>query len=162
MVSAPSESNRSPIPRPADSAARHLHPSSAAEGDSVVLDSDILTEIATGLAAAIEHVDPAAPHSIQRIPLLATAGYDAWLMVWGPGAALESHDHDGSIGVVHVVEGELLETSGGLDRQLTPLRRLGAGECTDFAAADQHALFNPGDGTVVSVGVYSPPLGAGN
>lgn len=149
----------SPIPRPADSAARRLHPSGL---DSPVVDTAVLREIATGLAAAVDHVDAAPAHSIQRISLLATEGYDAWLMVWGPGATLEAHDHDGSIGVMHVIAGELLETSAELEESdLAPLRRLDAGDTTEFAAAARHALFNPGERTAVSVGVYSPPLSGG-
>lgn len=148
----------SPIPRPADSAARLLHPSGAG---APAVDSSVLREIAAGLAAAVEYVDPAVERSIERIPLLATAAYDAWLVVWGPGAELERHDHDGSIGVVHVIQGELLETAEALgEGGLAHLRRLGHGETTEFAAGEAHALRNPGGITTVSIGVFSPPLGA--
>ena len=83
-------------------------------------------------------------------------------MVWGPGATLEAHDHDGSIGVVHVLEGWLLEATTDLDGSEEPLRRLEAGSTSEFAAAHRHALSNGAESVSVSLGVYSPPLaGAG-
>lgn len=151
------ESTPSPIPRPADSAARRLHPSN---DDDLVLDTGILGEIAGGLAEAIDAVEPVPAGTVERIPLLSTHGYDAWLMVWGPGAVLQAHDHDGSIGVMHVIEGELHESAAELDDDEPPsMRVLLQGETTEFAAAVRHALSNPGTGATVSVGVYSPPLG---
>jgi quercetin dioxygenase-like cupin family protein len=152
------EPGSSSIPRPAESAARLLHPSRPA---SVVLDTDALTHIAKGLAEAIAEAPAAPAGAIERIPLLSTEGYDAWLVVWGPGATLEAHDHDGSIGVMHVLSGTLLETAGDLDgSEVPPLRRLDAGSTSEFAAAHRHALCNEGDEVVVSIGVYSPPLAA--
>jgi hypothetical protein len=149
---------RAPIPQPAESAARLLHPSHPA---SVVLDTEALTHIAKGLAEAISDVPDAPDATIQRIPLLSTEGYDAWLMIWGVGATLEAHDHDGSIGVMHVLRGTLLERAGELDElELAPLRRLDAGSTSEFAADHRHALFNEEPEVVVSIGVYSPPLAA--
>lgn len=151
------EQGPAPFPRPAESASRRLHPANA---EVVELDTSILTEIAAGLAAAIDGVEPAPAGSIERILLLATAGYDAWLMVWGPGAALAAHDHDGSIGVLRVIEGELYESATDFDDpEPDPLRRLEAGATSEFAASSSHELSNPGGQTAVAIGVYSPPLG---
>ena len=152
----PSRPARAAIPRPAESAARLLHPS---HPGTVVLDTEALTHIAKGLAEAISQVPDAPAGSIQRIPLLSTEGYDAWLMIWGVGATLEAHDHDGSIGVMHVLRGTLLERAGELeDLELAPLRRLDAGSTSEFAADHRHALSNEEPEVVVSIGVYSPPL----
>lgn len=137
-----------------------MHPSS---DDAPVLDTSILSEIATGLAYAIERVEDLPEQSIERMRLLSTQGYDAWLMVWGPGATLEAHDHDGSIGVMHVIRGELLETAvdGDPTQPDGPTsRRLEPGGTSEFPVEYRHSLFNPSSGTTVSIGVYSPPLGA--
>jgi len=147
---------RAPIPRPAESAARLLHPS---HPGSVVLDTEALTHIAKGLAEAISEAPDAPDGAIERIPLLSTEGYDAWLMIWGIGATLEAHDHDGSIGVMHVLHGTLLERAGELaDLELAPLRRLEPGSTSEFAADHRHALDNGAPEVAVSIGVYSPPL----
>ena len=153
-----SRPGRAPIPRPAESAARLLHPS---HPGSVALDTEALTHIAKGLAEAISDVPATPDGTIERIPLLSTEGYDAWLMIWGVGATLEAHDHDGSIGVMHVLTGTLLERAGELeDLELAPLRRLEPGSTSEFAADHRHALDNGEPVVAVSIGVYSPPLAA--
>lgn len=144
-------------PRRPDEAARALHPAAAPTGP---LDTSVLRDIAAGLAQVVEAPEAAEPWTLEATRLLATDAYDAWVMVWGPAALSESHDHDGSVGVVQVVQGNLLETSLGLaDALPSPLRRLGPGEHVECAATEFHSLFNPTSGTTVTVNVYSPPLG---
>lgn len=125
-----------------------------------VLDTEILAEIVTGLANAVEEVPLVSEGEVERVRLLSTEGYDAWLVVWGPGATRHSHDHGGSIGVMHVVAGELLETHAGLaDEQMTPLRCLATGDTSEFPAGLRHALLNPGRGVAVTLSAFSPPIG---
>lgn len=141
-------------------AARLLHPS---RSPSTPLDTSVLCDIAGGLARVVESDQAAAPWELQSTRLLTTEAYDAWLMVWGPAALSAAHDHDGSVGVVQVVAGNLLETSLGIEASLpTPLRRLGPGDTVEFSATEFHSLFNPTSGTTVTVNVYSPPLGDGS
>lgn len=144
-----------PIPRAAESAARLVRP---AERSPRVLDTEVLRHVAEGLARVVRAGPSVGPRRITRVRLLATEGYDAWLMAWGPGSALDDHDHDGSVGIVHVVDGALVESV--IDHAgLSVPRRLGAGETTSFAATHRHALAAPGPGRTLSVHVHSPPLG---
>lgn len=146
-----------PTPDRSD-AARLLHPSSTT---STPLDTSVLCDIAAGLARVAPSDQEAGPWELQPTRLLTTDAYDAWLMVWGPAALSAAHDHDGSVGVVQVVSGSLLETSLGIEASLpSPLRRLERGDLVECAAAEFHSLFNPTSGTTVTVNVYSPPLGA--
>ena len=137
--------------------ARLLHPA-ARSGEPV--DESILHAIAAGLGAvAVVAGDPG--HGVvERSRLLATEAYDAWLLVWGPGAVVEPHDHDGSIGVLHVVGGQLLEVAAGIDgSRPMVLRRLDEGATSSFGVTELHGLRNPTQTATVAVAVYSPPLG---
>jgi predicted metal-dependent enzyme (double-stranded beta helix superfamily) len=138
-------------------AARALHPASTR---TTPLDTSVLRDIAAGLAHSVDPDQQAEPWTTRATRLLTTEAYDAWLMVWGPAALSEAHDHDGSVGVVQLVAGSLLETSLGIQASVpTPLRRLEAGELLECPATEFHSLFNPTSGVTVTVNVYSPPLG---
>jgi quercetin dioxygenase-like cupin family protein len=153
-------------------AARALHPAGAARRSP--LSTEVLADIATGLASVVdpgESIRPAAgrrragiqapPDEVVRERLLATAGYDAWLVTWPPGAVLEEHDHDGSVGVVHVVSGTLVEEARGLEPDAAIERRqLPTGSCTAFGVDARHRLENVA-GVALTVQVFSPPLGGG-
>ena len=143
------------VPRPAESAARLRAPLHL-EGET--LDTEILSQIAGGLAASIGPSHVVDDGTIERVRVLATEGYDAWVMIWGPGASMAAHDHDGSVGVLHVIDGELAETV--LDDGTEDRRRLPVGTTTEFAATHRHALENLSSVTARSVNVYSPPLGS--
>ena len=143
------------LPRPAESAARLL---AARHLEGEMLDTDILAEIASGLAASVGPSHAVGEGVIERVRVLATEGYDAWVMIWGPGASMAEHDHDGSIGVLHVIDGELTEVV--VEVATEHRRRLPVGETTEFAATHRHALENPSRVTARSVNVYSPPLGS--
>ncbi len=158
LVLAPSpDVGRTPnaVPQPAESAARLRAPRQL-EGE--MLDTEILAEIAGGLAASVGPPHPVGEGAIERVRVLATEGYDAWVMIWGPGAEIAEHDHDGSLGVLHVIDGELAEVV--VDGDIEHRRRLPVGETTEFAATHRHALENPSMVTARSVNVYSPPLGS--
>ena len=159
------------------SAARALHPSAAGSSSDVgtsgadtsthgPLDTSILRDIAAGLAQAVDvggagqTGDGPGPWEVRSTRLLTTDAYDVWCMVWGAAALSAAHDHDGSVGVVQVVTGALLETSLSIDSAVpAPLRRLGPGDVVEFAAAEFHSLFNPTSSETITVNVYSPPLG---
>ena len=145
----------STVPQPAESAARLKAPVHL-EGET--LDLGILSEIASGLAASVGPPHAVGEGAIERVRVLATEGYDAWVMIWGPGATIAEHDHDGSLGVLHVIDGELAEVVVLDDGEQR--RRLPVGETTEFAATHRHALENPSMVTARSVNVYSPPLGS--
>lgn len=145
----------STVPRPAESAARLRAPRHL-EGET--LDLQILSEIASGLAASVGPPHTVGEGAIERVRVLATEGYDAWVMIWGPGATIAEHDHDGSLGVLHVIDGELAEVV--VDDSGEHRRRLPVGETTEFAATHRHSLENPSMVTARSVNVYSPPLGS--
>ena len=91
--------------------------------------------------------------------LLHTPAYEAWLIAWEAAADLELHDHGGSRGAFHVVEGRLVEVHTDL-ADPAPLRTLpvGTGEGRQLPATRVHQVWNPGPGRAVSVHVYSPPL----
>ena len=91
--------------------------------------------------------------------LLHTPAYEAWLIAWEAAADLELHDHGGSRGAFHVVEGALVEAHTDL-ADPAPLRTLpiGAGEGRQVTATRVHRVWNPGPGRAVSVHAYSPPL----
>lgn len=124
------------------------------------LSVEALAVIAEGLAATadltgLETPPPGARHYVE---LLETESYNAWLIVWAPSGALEPHDHGGSQGAVHVVQGRLFETF--TDQPGRPLRThtADAGETLDIPAHRIHEVWNPTQEIAVSVHVYSPPL----
>src|SRR5947208_10159888 len=91
--------------------------------------------------------------------LLQTPAYEAWLIAWEAAADLELHDHGGSQGAFHVVEGALVEAHTDL-ADPAPLRTvpIGAGEGRQVTATRVHRVWNPGPGRAVSVHVQLPPL----
>jgi predicted metal-dependent enzyme (double-stranded beta helix superfamily) len=121
----------------------------------------VLGSIAAGLAAVTGPDDlvlePGQDRAYSR--LLLTDAYEAWLIAWAPGGALDLHDHGGSGGAVVVVEGELRERFTDRERP-GPLctNRIRAGEPLAIGPDRVHGVWNPGPATAVSVHVYSPPL----
>lgn len=145
------------VPRPAESAARLLHPA-ARPGPQ--LDPETLGHIAAGLADSVQGGPRTPDGQVQRRLLLATEGYDVWLVAWGAGAAGPEHDHGGSLGVLQVVEGELTETVRPFDVTAPPLRRrLVRGDRSCFDPTDRHSVSAGAVAGAVAVAVYSPPFG---
>ena len=145
-------------------------------GTHRALDPGILAGIAAGLASDFRADFRAEPtvadgrdafEEIERedsglrcfARLLQTPAYEAWLIAWEGAADLELHDHGGSQGAFHVVEGALVEAHTDL-ADPAPLRTLpiGAGEGRQVTATRVHRVWNPGPIRAVSVHVYSPPL----
>jgi Cysteine dioxygenase type I len=139
----------------------------------------MLDDIAAGLAASLRTEIRAEPSVASRpeaqdafeeiewhagnlrrfAHLLRTPAYEAWLIAWEAAADLELHDHGGSQGAFHVVEGALVEAHTDLTEP-APLRTLpiGTGESRQVPATRVHRLWNPGPGRAVSVHVFSPPF----
>lgn len=71
--------------------------------------------------------------------------FEAWVIGWPVGGAIELHDHGGSSGAVHVVRGALEETSTNrVSRTPLALARVGEGEGFVFGPDHVHDVVNPG------------------
>jgi hypothetical protein len=87
--------------------------------------------------------------------------FEAWVIAWPPGGAIELHDHGGSSGAVLVATGELKETtivpvaSGGVALETTTV---GAGQSVGFDGRHVHDIVNVGNVPAISVHVYAPRL----
>src|SRR2546421_10445415 len=77
--------------------------------------------------------------------LLHTPAYEAWLIEWEAAADLELHDHGGSRGAFHVVDGALVEAHSDLAAP-APLQtlRIGTDEGREVTATRVHRVWNPG------------------
>jgi hypothetical protein len=91
----------------------------------------------------------------------ASDAFEAWIIGWEPGGAIELHDHGGSAGAVAVAAGELLETSvvthasGEVALRRSPLE---SGRCISFGGNHVHDIVNVGATPAISVHVYAPRL----
>jgi quercetin dioxygenase-like cupin family protein len=134
--------------------------SSRASHPSVVtVDPGVLRAIASGLAAVTlpwELRTGHVPEERRYVRLLSTPAYEAWVICWPPGTALDLHDHGGSAGAFAVVAGQLDETTVS-DGELIG-QRYQPGETATFGPAHVHAVANSGEQLATSVHVYSPPL----
>ena len=108
-------------------AVRALHPSRGTVG------TDVLAAIAAGLASVtvpweLGHHELPAERRYERV--LSTPAYDAWVISWPSGGALDLHDHGGSTGAFSVVAGQLDEAT--VDGDVTDVRTYSAGQTTTF------------------------------
>jgi predicted metal-dependent enzyme (double-stranded beta helix superfamily) len=96
--------------------------------------------------------------------VLRTQTFELLVLCWRPGQRSTIHDHGGSVGVVRVYRGDLTSRlfSVAEGAPATPISEdlawPGAHAAVD--RADVHQLANQSDRDVVTVHVYSPPLGA--
>jgi len=91
--------------------------------------------------------------------IVASEGYEVWLISWLPGQTTGFHDHGASAGAFGVVWGALDECV--VPRSGTPasVTRVAAGEVRAFGPRYVHDVRNSATGSVaVSVHAYSPPL----
>ncbi|MFN8050701.1 MAG: hypothetical protein U0Q22_04655 [Acidimicrobiales bacterium] len=141
-------------------AARALHPASSSRIDRP-LSGEALEYIALGLAQVVGAADGTLRRGeVRRTKVLATAVYDAWVVELGPQTAIEPHDHEGSIGVVAVTYGRLVEFAvDDVGERRSRLRQLVVGDHTTFGATHRHSLVNPELRATTTVQVFSPPLG---
>lgn len=119
----------------------------------------LLTDISRGLARAPELWRPHAHHLAddrRPVRLLATERYEAWVIGWTAGQAVELHDHGEAVGALTVVEGSLdeLVLRGGRLRR----RSLPEGTTVRLPAGLVHDVVAPSPGASTSVHVYAPPL----
>src|SRR3984893_17178926 len=111
-----------------------------ARGTLGPLDLGILADIASGLASSVipdgqdgfEGIEPQGGDLRRFARLLHTPAYEAWLIAWEAAADLELHDHGGSQGAFHVVDGAIVEAHSDLAER-APLQTLviGPGEGPD-------------------------------
>jgi mannose-6-phosphate isomerase-like protein (cupin superfamily) len=90
-----------------------------------------------------------------------TERFEAWVVAWPVGGAIELHDHGRSDGVVVVAAGRLVETSLRLDADGGPAARsipVASGDHVLFGPGHVHDLVNEGPGRALSVHVYTPAL----
>ena len=93
--------------------------------------------------------------------MVASDTFEAWVIAWPPGGAIELHDHGGSSGAVVVAAGELLETSivtqpsGGVGLRTSHDRR-GAVHLLRRSPRPRHR--QPDRAPAISVHVYAPRL----
>ncbi len=120
-----------------------------------------LLEVAEGLARAA-HRWPGLDDPVERCwrTIALTRRFEAWLVAWPAGGAVELHDHGRSGGAVVVVSGDLVELSvsragRGIAAATTPVP---AGGHVLFGRGHVHDLVNEGPGPALSVHVYTPEL----
>ncbi len=129
--------------------------------------SDVLAAIAAGLASVtvpweLSHGEVPDERRYERV--LSTPAYDAWVICWPSGGALDLHDHGGSAGAFSVVAGQLdeatVESAGESadENGVTVVRTISPGQTTTFGSSRVHAVVNRGSVVATSVHVYSPPL----
>jgi Cysteine dioxygenase type I len=89
--------------------------------------------------------------------------FEAWVIGWPPGGAIELHDHGESGGAVVVTHGELVEvviTDDGIGAPAITNTVLPASAAVAFDRTHIHEIVNRGPGPAVSVHVYAPRLTA--
>jgi mannose-6-phosphate isomerase-like protein (cupin superfamily) len=121
----------------------------------------LLAAIAAGWAATadVDAVPGPAAGLRTYCRLLDTDEYDVWLIRWGAGSSAPLHDHAGSAGALHVVEGTLSEERsdpGWPDEPST----IGRDRGKVFGVGHVHEVRNDAPGPAASIHVYSPPLRA--
>jgi predicted metal-dependent enzyme (double-stranded beta helix superfamily) len=95
--------------------------------------------------------------------IAACQAFEAWIIGWPPGGAIELHDHGGSSGAVIVAAGELVEMAVTEDRRgalSTTSTVLPASASVTFGTDHVHEIVNLGPGPAISVHVYAPRLTA--
>jgi hypothetical protein len=123
---------------------------------------DPLTVLALELAAYAPSWPGITQPSGRRWDLMAASDdFEAWVIAWPPGGAIELHDHGGSAGAVAVVVGELIETSivsESSGRIALRTSTIESGGTLRFGGRHVHDIVNAGDTPAISVHVYAPRL----
>jgi predicted metal-dependent enzyme (double-stranded beta helix superfamily) len=99
------------------------------------------------------------PHERWFLRLYRTSTLEAWLLTWPTTRGIALHDHGGSLAVVRVLDGELVEHASDLATR-APLRRRrwAAGNELVLPMSHVHDVHNHGAAPATSIHVYSPPL----
>ena len=132
--------------------------------DTIELDPSTLLAIAAGLADSALHW-PGMGNPSHRVwdLMVASPNFEAWVIGWPPGGAIDLHDHGESSGAVAVARGELLEVVVTRNEQgalVTTDRALPTPASVTFGIAHVHEIVNLGPGPAISVHVYAPRLTA--
>lgn len=90
------------------------------------------------------------------VRLVATPRYEAWVIGWAPGQAVELHDHGTSAGAVLVTEGLLHELRLRDEHRIRTA--LGPGDVQELPVGTIHEVWNPGPSLATSIHVYTPAL----
>jgi quercetin dioxygenase-like cupin family protein len=145
---------------PTDDVRRLLHPSASPSDRPLSLTA--MHDIAEGLARTFRGTQPPpGVGEVVRDRILGTAAYDAWIVSLGPRSVIEPHDHEGSIGVITVTAGRLIEFGLGEDgRRRSRLRQMVAGDTTEVGITQRHSLATTDTMAATMVQVFSPPLGS--
>ena len=126
------------------------------------LGPDDLLEVAEGFARSATSwpgLDDPAERCWRTIAV--TQRFEAWVVAWPVGGAIELHDHGDSAGAVVVVAGRLVETALHPDtdgRLVARSASIGVGGHVQFGPGHVHDVVNDGPGPALSVHVYSPAL----
>lgn len=102
----------------------------------------------------------------RRNLLRRTGSYEALVLCWAPGQRSPIHDHAQSTCGVRVVEGVATETRYAHDANgfLHPVavEHFGQGSAAGSQDADIHEIGNEHSSNLITLHLYSPPLGAMN
>jgi len=93
--------------------------------------------------------------------LASSETFEAWVIGWPPGGAIELHDHGDSAGAVVVAGGELVETlvAEQTDGSVTTTSRtMEEGTSWTMSRRYVHDVVNLSSAAAVSVHVYAPRL----
>jgi predicted metal-dependent enzyme (double-stranded beta helix superfamily) len=119
-----------------------------------------LVALVTSLAAAPELWRPHVRHDPAHRTfhqLVDEPNVTAWLICWMPGQDTGFHDHDGSAGVVAVLDGEVREDRLALGPG--PASTVaGAGDLLRFGPDDIHRVAHHGTVPATTLHAYSPVL----
>jgi len=137
--------------------ARLLHPSSSPDPDLAAL-----RRIAESLAGgARDWPGMADPRRRTWDLITASEAFEAWVIAWPPGGAIELHDHGASAGAVAVASGTLTEhavSHHGGNVAGVARTKVRAGSAITFGPWHVHDVVNLDDRPALSVHVYSPRL----
>jgi hypothetical protein len=121
-----------------------------------------LLDIARAIAGRVDRWHDVARHDAHErwfLQLYRTPTLEAWLLTWPVTRGIALHDHGGSLAVVRVVDGELVEHASDLTTR-APLRRRRwtAGSELVLPTSHVHDVHNDAAAPATSIHVYSPPL----
>jgi predicted metal-dependent enzyme (double-stranded beta helix superfamily) len=119
-----------------------------------------MADLATGFALRVDGTELAEAELVdgrRYVCLVRTASYEAWLIEWSPASMLALHDHGGAAGVLHVVDGELVEKYRDDAHTKPRERKISAGYTVRVPASREHEVWNATGQPARSIHVYSPP-----
>jgi hypothetical protein len=130
--------------------------------DAIEMGPSKLLAIAKELAYGAEHW-PGMRELDRRVWELidSSQDFEAWVIGWPPGGAIELHDHGDSGGALVVAQGELVEmviTEDGKGAVAMTNTVLPTSASVIFGRSHIHEIVNPGAGPAISVHVYAPRL----